>query len=429
MSSSLKDKIEYIVVNVCRFLIAGTFIFSGFVKAVDPMGSEFKISDYLAAFGMEGVLPDYVIVIAAVCLSSIEFIIGINILFAIRRRFTTSVLLAFMIVMTSLTLYLALENPVSDCGCFGEAVSLTNWQTFGKNIVLLVAAIVIMVRYRLMFRVMTWRVQWIVITYSVIFIISISVYCYNNLPIFDFRPYKVGTDIPKAMSVPDGVQLPEYETTFIMEKDGVEREFSLEDYPEDTTWHFVDSKTVLVREGYEPPIHDFSIVRTSDGEDITEDVLADDNYTFLLIMYNIAKASDLNIDRINDIYDYSVDNKYGFYCLTASSDELINEWRDYMGAEYEFCLTDETTLKTIIRSNPGLMLVKDGVIINKWHYRQLPTEYDLTDRLDKLSIGHIQKHDGIWTIFYVFLLYVLPLAIIIGIEAIWLKVNNIKEYD
>ena len=234
VSNKVKERIGFVIVNACRLLLALTFVFSGFVKAVDPEGSFFKITDYLAAFGMADVLPDFAVRIVAVALSAVEFLIGVNILFAIRRRVTTVLAFLFMLVMTPFTLYLAIENPVPDCGCFGDALVLTNWQTFGKNVVLLIASVVVMSRPKLMFRVMTWRVQWIVITYSVVFIVAVAVYCLNNLPILDFRPYKVGTNIKEAMAYSDGAELPEYETTFILEKDGQRREFSIEDYPDST---------------------------------------------------------------------------------------------------------------------------------------------------------------------------------------------------
>ena len=184
----------------------------------------------------------------------------------------------------------------------------------------------------------------------------------------------------------------------------------------------------MVNEGYVPPITDFSITDCQTGEDLTDVVLADTNYTFLLIIYNIAKADDTNIDRINDIYDYCKDNGYGFYCLTASDEEMIGYWRDYLGADYRFCFTDETTLKTMIRSNPGLMLIKGGTIYAKWHHKQLPTEYDLTSPdLSSLPAGQMQGRAAGMVVVYVLLLYLLPLALIIGIETIWLKANDIKH--
>ena len=145
----------------------------------------------------------------------------------------------------------------------------------------------------------------------------------------------------------------------------MEKEFSLENYP-DSTWTFVDSKTVVKKQGYEPPIHDFSIIRQEDGEDITEEVLNDEDYTFLLVAHQLNQADDSTIDLINELYDYSVENDYKFYCLTSSTDEDIEDWQERTGAEYPFCLMDNITLKTMIRSNPGLMLLKNGVVINKW---------------------------------------------------------------
>lgn len=429
MSNNLRDRILYIWVNVCRFILGCTFVFSGFVKAVDPIGSFYKISDYLSAFGFGGFFPDYILVLAAVFLSSFEFIIGINLLLAIRRRVTTFLLTVFMFFMTVLTLYLAIANPVSDCGCFGDAVKLSNWETFSKNIVLSILTFFVLRWYRFMFRVMTWRVQWIVSVYSVVFVAGISFYCLNHLPILDFRPYRIGTDIKESMTIPDNAEKAEYRTTFILEKDGKQREFTLEEYPNDSSWHFVDSKTVVVKKGYEPSISDFSISLLPDNIDITDSVLDYHGYTFLLVMPDIAKASDGNIDRINDIYDYSLDNGYKFYCLTSSSEEMINYWKEYMGAEYEFCMTDETTLKTMVRANPGLILIKDGVIINKWNHRHLPSDSDLYAPLDKISIGKVSLSNDFRTIIYVLILYVLPLALIIGVEAIWLKANKITEID
>lgn len=428
MSNNLKDKILNVWVNACRVLLAMTFIFSGFVKAVDPMGSVYKISDYLTAFGWD-IFPDYLIRILAVALSSFEFFLGINLLFAIRRKITTGLIMLFMLVMTPLTLYLAIANPVSDCGCFGDAVKLTNWETFWKNIILLIFTVSVLKWNTRMFRIMTWRVQWIVSIYSLVFIVGISVYCFNNLPVFDFRPYKIGTDIKEAMSIPEGAESSEFKTTFILEKDGMKKEFSLEDYPTDTTWKFIDSKTVLVKQGYEPPIQNFSISLLPDEYDITDEILNDTTYTFLMIMPSIEKASDTNIDRINDLYDYCIDNGYKFYCLTASQSKMIKFWKEYMGAEYQFCLTDETTLKTIVRSNPGMILLKSGIIINKWHHKQLPTDEQLLGRLENSELGTAMASNDLRTTLYIILLYIIPLAIIIGIEAIWLKANNIKTFE
>lgn len=406
--------------NVCRFVLAAVFIFSGFVKAVDPLGSQYKIQDYLEAFGIAGWFPSFFPLFIAIILSTLEFSVGVYFLFGIRRKLSTALALIMMGFMTPLTLYLAISNPVSDCGCFGDAWVLTNWETFIKNVFLLMAAVSVFKWGNRIVRLVSENSQWLIALYSLIFIIGVSLYCLTYLPVIDFRPYKIGTNIPQSMVIPEGAKKSVYESTFILEKDGIRKEFTLDDYP-DSTWTFIDTHTVLKEKGYEPPIHDFSIVRTDDGEDITEEVLSDKNYTFLLVAHRIGQADDSNIDLINEIYDYCVENGYKFYCLTSSLDDEIEQWRDKTGAEYPFCITDDITLKTIIRSNPGLLLIKDGVILNKWSHNELPDEYALTGKLDKLSIGKMQPRVLAHTMGAIFLWFVIPLLIFLGIDILIVK--------
>ena len=373
-------------------MLATLFIFSGFVKAVDPLGSFYKIQDYLAAFGIISWFPTYLPLLFAIILSSAEFCVGVFLFFGVRRKIASTLALLLMSVMTPLTLYLALANPVSDCGCFGDAWVLTNWQTFGKNIVLLIAAIAVFRERKLMFRFVTLKIEWMVSLYTLLFVFALSFYCLEYLPVLDFRPYKIGADIKAGMEIPEGAKPSVFESRFVLEKDGRQQEFTLDNYP-DSTWTFVETRTVLKEKGYEPPIHDFSMISLGTGEDITDSVLTDKGYTFLLVAHRIEEADDSNIDLINEIYDYSVEHGYGFYALTSSPDEEIEMWRERTGAEYPFCQMDDITLKTIIRSNPGLLLIKDGTILNKWSDNQLPDEYVLNDSLDKLELGQ-QKQEN-----------------------------------
>ncbi len=406
--------------NACRFLLAAAFIFSGFVKAVDPLGSQYKIQDYLEAFGMISWFPSFFPLLVAIILSAVEFSVGVCMFFGIRKTTTTILALLIMLFMTPLTLYLALKNPVSDCGCFGDAWVLTNWETFGKNIVLLIAAYSTFRWKKQIIRFISAKTEWLVSLYTILFVFALSFYCLAHLPILDFRPYRIGSNIPAGMEIPDGAKPNVYETTFVLEKDGEKKEFTLENYP-DSTWTFVDTRTVLKEKGYEPSIHDFSLLEQSTGEDITDKVLTDIGYTFLLVAHRIEEADDSNIDLINEIYDYSVENGYGFYCLTSSPEEEIELWRDKTGAEYPFCLVDDITLKTIIRSNPGLVLIKNGTILNKWNDADLPDEYALTDKLEKLEVGKQKKVSDVHTIGYVFLWFAIPLLLVLGLDILVVK--------
>ena len=364
--------------------------------------------------------------LAAVILSAIEFSIGVCLFFGIRKKTTTLLAFLLMIFMTPLTLYLALKNPVSDCGCFGDAWVLTNWETFGKNIVLFIAAYSTFRWKKEIIRFISAKTEWLVSLYTILFVFALSFYCLAHLPVLDFRPYKIGKNILQGMEIPDGAKPNVYETTFLMEKDGEKKEFTLENYP-DSTWTFVDTRTVLKEKGYEPPIHDFSLVEQSTGEDITDKVLTDINYTFLLVAHRIEEADDSNIDLINEIYDYSVENGYGFYCLTSSPSEEIELWRDKTGAEYPFCLVDDITLKTMIRSNPGLMLIRNGVILNKWNDADLPDEYALTGKLETLELGKLKKVTDSYTIGYVFLWFAIPLLFVLGMDILVVKRREKKS--
>lgn len=407
-----------VTVNVCRVAVALTFILSGFVKAVDPIGTQYKIDDYLEAWGLLQYVPDFLTLGASVALSAAEFCLGVFLLFAIHRRMVARLLLFFMAVMTPFTLWLAIANPISDCGCFGDAVKLTNWQTFWKNIVLLVAVIVIYRHPFCMVRLVRRSNQWIVSNFTGVFILTVSAYSLYTLPEFDFRPYHVGADIRKGMEIPEGAPQPQFETTFTMEKDGIRQVFTIDNYP-DSTWTFVDSKTVQTVEGYVPQIHDFSIVRHDNGEDITDSILSDRGYTFLLISPHLEQADDSRIDLINQLYEYANDNGYPFYCLTASGDKGIERWRNITGADYPFCLTDGTTLETIVRSNPGVVLLKDGKVMRKWGHNQLPSEAQLDGRLEKIEIGQMPEGSTGRKILYIIMWYVLPLAILTVADRLW----------
>ena len=412
------QKLRITVVNVCRFVLAATFIFSGYVKAIDPLGTLYKLKDYAAAMSLNGLLPDWVLVGVAIALGALEFALGVFMLFAVRRHVVSRITLAFMTAMTVLTLWIFVADPVKDCGCFGDALKLTNGETLLKNIVLIACAALVAWRPVDMARFISRSNQWIVRYYTVAYIVITSVYCLYTLPIFDFRPYHVGMNIKQGMEIPEGAEQPEFESTFLLRKNGETREFTLDNYP-DSTWEYVDTRTVQTKKGYEPPIHDFALTSCDTGEDITEQVLTKKGYTFLLVSPRLAVADDSNFGDIDQIYEYAEKNGADFYCVTASANDEIERWRDLTGAEYQFCNADETTLKTMIRSNPGLMLLKDGTIIDKWSHNALPQTDDLTAPLQQLTIGKAQNDSTTERLLIVLLTFFLPLSALTLADRLW----------
>lgn len=420
-----------LAVNLCRIAVALTFIFSGYVKAIDPLGTQYKIIDYLEVLGLAAYIPEYVSLTASILLGGTEFCLGIMLLFAIRRHTVTRLLLLFMAIMTPLTLWLALDNPIEDCGCFGDAIVLTNWETFIKNAVI-TAAVVVIYKYPLkMPRFISRGNQWIVVTYTIVFILFSSSKSLYTLPPFDFRPYHIGADIKKGMEMPEDALPPRFETTFIMEKNGQRKEFTINDYP-DSTWTYIESKTIQTEKGYIPPIHDFSIQTADSGEDITDSILNRSGYSFILVSPRLEDADDSNFGDIDRIHEYCKEHDYPFYALTASTDKAVRHWRDITGAEYNFYITDETTLKTIIRSNPGLLLIKKGTVIGKWSHNTLPELELSSPKLEKTVYGHIPEDSTAGKISKTLIWYILPLLILTFVDRTWnftKWIRNNKKYN
>ena len=421
------SSIKNIIVNLCRLLLAITFIFSGYVKAVDPLGTQYKLQEYLESVSLHSFIPSWLVLVIAVLIAAIEFSLGIFALFAVRRRATSKCLFVIMSIMTVITLAIYFFNPIRDCGCFGDAIKLTKGQSLLKNIILLGCSALLCYRPLRMIRFISKSNQWLLINYTILFILVTSVYSLYKLPIFDFRPYHIGADIKKGMEIPSDAEAPQYETTFILKKGDVQKEFTLNDYP-DSSWTFVDSKTKLVKEGYVPPIKDFSI-STMRGKDITNSILNDKGYTFLLIAPWLEKADDTNFGEIDRLYEYALDKGYPFYCLTASGSNGLNSWIELTGAEYPFCHTDGTTLKTIIRSKPGLLLLKDGKVVNKWSHNDFPRDEELKGNLDELAISKPHVASTMTKISKIFLWYLLPLILLSIADRIWAWSRWVKEKE
>lgn len=364
-------KALHITGSIARTLLALTFLFSGFVKAVDPLGTVYKIQDYLHE-GFGGIFQWAIPAAgaAAVCLIALEWLLGIAMLLNVRTQWTSWITLLFYCIMTPLTLYIAIANPVSDCGCFGDALVITNWQTFWKNIILLLLSICLVICRKAIPELFSWWMEIIITLAALGSVAGIMGYSYTHLPQIDFRPYKVGNHIPTLMEIPDDAEVDQYEITLIYAKDGKEQTFTLENYPKgDPEWTFVDQKSVLIKKGYVPPIHDFEI-ETLEGDYITQDILESEEPVALVVMYDLSKTDTTQLEKLmHMIHEYP-----RVYFLTASGEEEIFAFAEELGWDEEttystFCFTDPITLKTIVRANPGVIVVQNGTIIDKYNLK------------------------------------------------------------
>jgi len=360
-----------LIFTLSRIIVGLLFTFSGFVKAVDPVGSAIKFGDYLTSFHLDSFA--FIVIPLAFIIPALEFITGIHLLLGFRLKTYSFFALVFMLIFTPLTLGIAIFEPVTDCGCFGDAIKLSNWQTFFKNLILIIPTIYVFY-FRKDFGSNLQAIRKLIL--STLFIggiLFVSYYSYEHLPIIDFRPFKIGSNINDGMSIPEGAPVDEYKTTFILEKNGERKEFNADNYPyNDSTWVFIENKSEIINKGYQPPIHDF-ILMDDQGEDVTQDILNTSAPTLLIVSNNVSKANwNDQLDNLKNMQLNLYNQGIKTFCLTSSTTEEITNFEFGSQAGFNYLLADGTLLKTIIRSNPGLLLLQDGNVIGKWHYNDIP---------------------------------------------------------
>jgi uncharacterized membrane protein YphA (DoxX/SURF4 family) len=355
-----------IITQIVRLLVSATFIFSGFVKLVDPLGSAYKFEEYFGAdvlnleFLIPYALPFSIILILA------EIMLGVMLLIGFKHKLTVWSLFFISLLFLFLTWYSAYYDKVTDCGCFGDAIKLTPWETFYKNIILIVLIIYLLKRIYDIQPLISEKFVKIVTSLSLLVFIFIIYFVLRHLPIIDFRPYAIGKNISEGMIIPEGAPKAVFEDTWIYNVDGEDKVFSTEDKP----WNiegatFVDRKTKTIEEGYVPPIHDFSMER--EGEDLTEVLLAKERL-MLIVAYDLRKANKKGLSKIKELSDKALQNGYTVYFFSASTKEDFIKIKNKYKFEFDLLFSDETTLKTIIRSNPGIVTLNKGTITGKWSW-------------------------------------------------------------
>ena len=352
--------------QIIRLLVSLTFIFSGFVKLVDPLGSAYKFEEYFGAdvLNLEFLSP-YALQFSILLILA-EIMLGVTLLLGYKPKVTVWSLLVISLVFLFLTWYSAFYDKVTDCGCFGDAITLTPWETFYKNVIL-VALIIFLIFRRydiqpLLSETFVKRVS----VFSLLVFIFIIYHVLRHLPLIDFRAYAIGKNIPEGMIVPEGAAKPVFEDTWIYNVKGEDKIFTTDQKP----WNiegatFVDRKTKTIEEGYVPPIHDFTMERN--GEDFRESLMQEERL-MLVVAYNLQKSSSKGLKKVKETTDLALKEGYKVYWFSASTEEEYLKIKEEYSLELDLLFCDETTLKTIIRSNPGIITLNKGTVTGKWSW-------------------------------------------------------------
>ena len=355
--------------NIFRVLVGVVFIFSGFVKGVDPLGTVYRMQDYFAAFGMPWANPFALTLTIFLCM--VEFIMGISLFFNLWIKGTSWILLPLMAYFTVLTFFDAFYNIVPDCGCFGEAIKLTNMQTFLKNVVLMVIIIQLFIwrkKFRSPYplRFQGWAMAFFVVAFT-----WMEIHAYRHLPIIDFMGWRVGKQVNIVNNQPIKFYL-----TFKNVSTGEEKEYQSPNYPWSDSlwtkqWKYKSQRVV-------DPNKDNAMnlrVENRNGEDITKGITDNPDFQFILVANNLSTANKDAFQKIIPLYKQVIANEYSFACLTNALPAEIDRFRQENGIPFDFCSADDVVMKTMVRSNPGLILIKNGKVLAKWHYHDFPS-YD-----------------------------------------------------
>lgn len=362
---------------ICRFAFGLLFIFAGFIKGIDPIGTALKIKEYIGAFHLDSL--DFLSIPLSLILTWAEFLIGVAILKGLKMRLFSKIALAFIITFTLLTLWIAIANPVSDCGCFGEAIHLSNKATFIKNLILLGAALVIFFQRDKYHTIARPKVEWGYLGIYSILIIGLQIYSLMKIPQIDFGIYKPGTDL---IARQQQYQEREYETTFIYSKDGKEKTFTINDLP-DSTWTFVDAKSVLVSGAAEDASVDFSFI-DSHGNPVGNEIVQQKGPVFFISIYNAKALGPRAVKKIMNLADTLYRHNLQLYIISANSVEttqaLFEPYEQEDGRTYSILYSDYKAVISLNRSSGGLTYVNSGIIIKKWARENYPID-NITDIL------------------------------------------------
>ena len=353
------------LVNFSRLFVGLLFIFSGLIKINDPVGFSFKLEEYFGptVFNIDFLLP-YVLPLA-IFIVVVEVLLGVFLLIGLKKEFTIYSLFAMIVFFTFLTWYSAYFNKVTDCGCFGDAIKLTPWESFTKDIILLVFIIILMIGLKYIKPLFTNKLQYSIPVISLVICILIVNQVLSHLPLLDFRPYKIGNNIIENMITPEDSKKAIFRYDWLFNVEGEKKIISTSGSFPSVEGDFISVDTELLEEGYEPPIHDFSM--ELDDIDYTDDLMQEEKL-LIFVFYNISKIESEAMNDLKESLTIAMDNNYKIIGLTASGNEDVNNFKSKFLVDLDFYFCDETALKTIVRSNPAALKLHKGTIIQKAHW-------------------------------------------------------------
>ncbi len=369
---------------IARTLTGLVFLFSGLIKINDPMGFGYKLEEYSVAFNMRWLGTWSLGLSVALCV--MEIVLGMAILLGIRGKLVTRGLLALIVFFAFLTFYSAWFHKVTDCGCFGDAIPMTQWQSFSKNIVLGIMIVFLCIEYRRIIPVFTPGAGWASLILTGMVSLFLGYYTLNHLPVFDFLPYKVGNHLPDLMKIPAGAAVDEFEITYTMKnlKTGEVKTLSDKEYLaskiyDNKDWKYVSAtEPVLVKAGYQAPLKDFRVTDAL-GKDHTDEIVGNPGYELLYVEYDL-HHTNLGMQRqLNDLSTAVEEYNVRTVGLTSESTEDVDLFCKKVNTMYEIFYCDATPLKMMVRSNPGVMLLHNGTVVGKWHYNDLPAYKELKE--------------------------------------------------
>lgn len=378
-----------ILLWVCRLFVGLLFIFSGLIKANDPMGFGYKLQEYFHVFHTD-FLNDYSTYIAiAVC--ALEIIFGVLLILGIAGRKIAWGLLLLILFFTFLTFYSAFFEVVTSCGCFGDAIPLTPWESFIKDLILLAFILIIFVkRNKISPLVANSFTNGLLTFLTIVLSFGIGIYTMFFLPFIDFLPYKVGRSIPEQMVLPEGASMDEYEIIYSLkhkvskeEKRVTDKEYMSQKIWEDENWEIQgEPESKLIKKGYQLPIPDL-VISDAEGNDVTQEIINNPYYNFIVTSVDVTKLNTVDLlalDRLNQsIKDLAVENNIRAVLLTSSSADDVNLISDQLDLVFEIFYVDAVPLKSMVRSNPGVMLLQNGNVINKWSKFSFPDKEKLIE--------------------------------------------------